>query len=108
MNFTKRINWVESYGEFRTLYPIDNLTYMLPGCGGKKVKNFDYLIRMIRHEERKEGRINEEIIQAEWKVAESKRLKNKLRLVTVVEELKEFCKKLRLVTSKKMIWIEYI
>ena len=32
------INWIESYREFRTLYPIDYLTYMLPGCGGEKVK----------------------------------------------------------------------
>ena len=104
----RRINWVELYGEFRTLYPIDDLTYMLPSCSGEKVKKYHYLMRMIRHEEMKEGRIKEEIIEAERRVEELKWLSKKLHLVTAVEELKVLRKKLRLVTAKKKIWINYI
>ena len=57
-----RIDWVEKYGVCRTLHPEGNSSYMLPGCNQIKVADRGYLEKMIKHEERKEYRLEEEII----------------------------------------------
>ena len=47
----RRMELIVSYGEFRTLHPIDHLNYMLPVWGSDKITNYHYLMRMIQHEE---------------------------------------------------------
>ena len=104
----ERIDWVERNGVFRTLYPIGRPSNMLPGCGGDKVRDPDYLHRMIAHEERKEFRIGEEIGFFNWKIEQLGNLRNRLEVKTAVQHVKVLRKKLRLVTAKKAIWNYYL
>ena len=57
-----RIDWVNRNGVLRTLHPIGNSSDNLQGCDLEKVKDKVYLERMIKHEERKEYRLEEEIV----------------------------------------------
>ena len=91
-----------------TLHPIKRLNYMLPGRGGTKVRNTDYLNRMIAHEGRKELRLQQEIEFVDWNIDQLGNLRNRLEVKNEVKHGKVLRKKLRLVTAKKAIWKDYL
>ena len=73
-----RIDWVERNGVFRTLHPIGNSFYMLPGCNPVKVQDSNYLERMIGHEDRKEASLNKELGFLNLRYGELGRLRRRL------------------------------